>query len=131
MTPTRVSDELYEVEADLATLRDLLRRGDVTGARALVKVLEQRWPDAKWVKHYLHVLAPPVATMRKEEPGPRHDQEYIWLQAHAHAYPGCWLAVRGDQLIAADPSFSVVLTAVRQTPGAETALLHFQPGARE
>jgi hypothetical protein len=130
-TPVDAPDQLGESADDLASLRDLLGRGDVAGARALLGVLEQRWPEAAWVKHYSQVLAPPVATMRPVEPRPSHDREHQWLQEHARHYPGCWLAVLGEQLIAADPSFSVVLRAVRQSPGADQALLFFQPGAAD
>jgi hypothetical protein len=71
------------------------------------------------------------ATMREREPLAAHEREYAWLQEHAAAYPGCWLAVLEDQLIAADPDFGVVVRAVRQTPEAERALLYFQPGAAD
>jgi hypothetical protein len=114
---------------DLASLRDLLERGDVKKARALVEKLHQRWPDSESVRRYARVLAVPTASMRAGEPTPPHDREYAWLNDHGAEYPGYWLAVLEDRLLAADPDFAVVLGATRGTPGGERALLYFQPGS--
>ena len=120
---------LSGLEEDLTRLRNQLARGDVKAARALVKELEQRGPDSAWVRHYARVLARPTPSMRAAEPGPSHDREYAWLREHGHEYPGCWIAVFEDGLVAADADFAVVLSAVRGTPDGERALLYFQPGA--
>jgi hypothetical protein len=122
---------LTGLEEDLTQLRDLLARGDVKTARALVKELEQRWPDSAWVRHYARVLARPAPSMRAGVQGPSHDQEHAWLREHGHEHPGCWIAVLEDRLVAAHPDFSVVLSAVRGTHDGERALLFIQPGARD
>jgi len=119
---------LSGLKEDLTRLRDLLARGDVKQARALLKELEQRWPDSAWVRHYAQVLARPTASMRAGEQGPSHDREHAWLREHGPEYPGCWIAVLEDRLVAADPDFAVALSAVRGTPDGERALLFFQPG---
>lgn len=54
--------------------------------------------------------------------------EKRWLRAHAGEYPGCWLALDGDRLIAADPDLDVVRAAASQD-GAVDPLFHFRPGA--
>lgn len=126
-----IPNQRQEEDEMLSRLREMLRQGDVAGARAFVQELERERPETAWVRHYARVLAPPLATMREREPSSPHDREYAWLQEHAAAYPGCWLAVLEDQLIAADPDFGVVVRTVRQTPGAERALLYFQPGAAD
>ena len=56
------------------------------------------------------------------------DREQAWLRKNAHAYPGCWLAVLGDELIAADPNLARVLEQMRTIPNGEQSLLHRQPG---
>jgi hypothetical protein len=119
---------LTDLEEELTHLRDLMAQGEVKAARALVKELEQRWPDAASVRHYARVLARPTPSMRAGAPGPAHDREHAWLRQHSHEHPGCWLAVLEDRLIAADADFAVVLSAVRATPDGERALLYFQPG---
>ena len=118
-------------EEDVARLVRMLERDDVEGARVFVKELEQRWPDSASVQHFARVLAPPVVRVIPGATGrPRH-QEFAWLREHAREYPGCWLAVLEDRLIAADPDFAVVLAKVRQTPGAEHALFHQQHAPRD
>ena len=131
MATDSIPGQQKEEKAVLAHLQGMLRQGDVTGARALVRQLERQWPEAAWVQHYARVLAPPLATMHQREPSPSHEREYAWLQDHAVAYPGCWLAVLEDRLLAADPDFGAVLSIVRQTEGGERALLYFQPGAAD
>jgi hypothetical protein len=116
---------------DLARLRELLEKGSVEEARAFVKALERQWPDSERVRHFVQVLAPPVASVRPDLRWRPLDRERAWLREHAASYPGRWLAVLEDRLIAADPSLRVVLTIVHQTPGGEDALLHFQPGSVE
>src|SRR5687768_12774189 len=99
----RASEAPPELTADLARLREMVEQSDVEGARAFVKELEQRWPDSKKVQHWARVLAPPVARVLRGVRGRPLDKERAWIREHGREYPGCWLAVLGDQLIAADP----------------------------
>jgi Family of unknown function (DUF5678) len=124
-------DRSQALDADLVRLRTLLERGDVEGARAWVKELQHMWPDSDEVRHYVEVLAPPRVSIRRGHRGPSRHNERAWLREHARQYPGQWLAILQDQLIAADPDLGTVLAAVRQTPDAQRALLHFQPGTSD
>jgi hypothetical protein len=116
-----------DLQQALARLIDMLSSSDVEGARAYVKELVREWPDAERVQHYARVLEPPrviakgPATGKSITPG-----EKAWLKAHANEYPGCWIALDDDRLIAADPSLSVVRKAARAV-GVEDPLLHFTP----
>lgn len=116
-----------ELEADLDRLRQMVEASDVEGARAFVKEVEARWPDSDRVRHWARVLAPPVTRLVPGKKGRPYTQENTWLREHAQEYPGCWLAVQGDRLLAADPDFAVVLATVRQNEAADSALFHFQP----
>jgi hypothetical protein len=116
---------------DLLRLRGFLERSDIEGARAFVKELEHRWPESERVRHFARVLAPPVARTLPGVRIRRLDQEYAWLRAHASEYPGCWLAVLGDRLVAADPDFIAVMAIVRQSQDTEQPLLFFQPKQNE
>ena len=115
---------------DLQHLRDLLEDGEVEAARTWVKGLEERWPDSERVRHYAHVLAPPQARVRSDVKGRPLDREWEWLRQHGREYPGCWLAVRGDQLIAADPNGSLVRAIARELPGEERPVIYYQPERR-
>jgi hypothetical protein len=120
--------ERTPLDLDLVQLRNLLERADIKGARAFVEHLSTKWPDSDRVRHYVRVLAPPVVTMRAGEAGHSRQHERAWLQQHAREYAGHWLALRGDELIAADPDLGVVLAAVRSSRRDDDALLHFEPG---
>lgn len=117
-----------QLAADLQHLRDLLEADRVPEARHFVKELEQRWPDAERVQHYARVLEPPKVRMRPDLPARSSEQEIKWLQEHAREYPGCWLAIYEDRLIAADPDLQVVITKAEQALGKETYLMFYQPG---
>jgi hypothetical protein len=119
-------DEQTELEESLTQLRSQLERGDVEGAREFVGQLAKRWPASERVDYWALVLAPPVARIASGARGRPLDRERAWLKAHAQEYPGCWLAVYGDRLIASDPDLRVVLAETRKALGAEGALLHFQ-----
>jgi hypothetical protein len=128
---TTTSNGQEALAEDLACLRGFLEREDIEGAREFVKELERRWPDSDRAQHFARVLAPPKVRMVPGVRGRPLHKEHDWLRAHASEYPGCWLAVFEDRLIAASPELNVVLATVRQTPGAEDALLYFQPGGSD
>jgi hypothetical protein len=149
-----------ELEQRLAQFRADVSNGRVPEARAAVKELSACGPESKRGQHWDRVLAPPRVIPTPESH--RHlrplDRERAWLKEHAREYPGCWLAVYEDCLIAADPDLgvngerialgcgkrhgyadqlprdcaqargAVVHTEVRHTLGDEVALLHYQPG---
>jgi hypothetical protein len=117
--------------ADLQHLRDLLERDQVEEARRFVKELEQRWPEAERVRHYAQVLEPPKVRSRPDIPPRSMDQEWQWLEDHRHEYPGCWVAIYKDRLIAADPDRRVVVAKAREILREEGALLFHQPGKSE
>jgi uncharacterized protein DUF5678 len=119
------------LEADLQQLRNLLDAGDVEGARRLVNEMEVRWPDSEPVRHYAHVLAPPKVRMRDDIKARPMKKEWEWLRQHAHEYPGCWLALLEDRLVAADPDGLVVRAKAREIPGEERPLIYYQPDSRE
>jgi hypothetical protein len=78
------------------------------------------------------VLEPSTLAAAKGEigkgPGRPLDRERAWLREHAHAYPGCWLAVHKDRLIAADPDRKTVVAVARADQGNRGVLFFCQPG---
>ena len=117
-----------ELEEQLALMTALLERNEVHQARDLIRLLAARWPHSDRVRHLARTLAPPETRLLPEVRGRSRQKERDWLHRHAQDYPNHWLALLEDQLIAADPDVRVVVAAMRQRPGAETALLHYQPG---
>src|SRR5205823_8609288 len=125
--PTVISAADAALAEDLQRLRDLLDAGRIEAARRFVKELEPRWPDSERVRHYAHVLAPPVARRRPSSKPRSHAREWAWLDQHGHEYPGCWLAIYEDRLVAADPDRQLVIAKAREELGQQGALLYYQP----
>jgi hypothetical protein len=121
------TDDELQLERSLERLRNLVSEGDIEEARRFVKELEQRWPESNRVQYWARVLAPAKVTVRHGERSRPTDQERTWLRQHASEYPGQWLAVFGEQLIAADRDLGVVLKIVRETPGVRGAVLYQEP----
>jgi hypothetical protein len=127
VTTAERTQNTEEAEA-LARLRRLLEEGAVEEARRLAPEMTARWPASAAIQHLARVLEPPRVV--PSPPGLRgrsFDREHAWLQQHAGEHPGCWLAIYGDQLIAANPDLSVVRRAIRAAIGDEMALLHYEP----
>jgi hypothetical protein len=121
------TDSDTEVKADLRRLISLVEASRVEEARVLVVELAAKWPDSGSVQHWRGVLEPPRAYHTPVPPARSLEREYAWLRAHAHEYPGCWIALHGDHLVAADPDRKRVMDEVGATCGAENALLFSQP----
>lgn len=118
-----VQDELV---GKLTELEELVSRGDLEEAREYLSGLERLAPNDERIRRFAQVLAPPVIAVSQHGTSQPRVQEYAWLREHAHEYPGCWLAVLGDRLIAYDPDVNVVMATIRQDPSARGALLHRQ-----
>jgi hypothetical protein len=127
-SPARaVVEPVGDEGAELERLEQMLGRGAVEEARALVREMPDRWPDSPKVRQYARVLAPPEVRLGDRGSGRSRDLEHAWLREHAQEYPGCWIALLGDRMVAADPSVATVYAAMRDLPGGTEALLHFQP----
>jgi hypothetical protein len=117
---------------EVAKLQSLLSRGNIEEARRFVRELEQRWPDSDLVRRFAHVLAPPVARVVQGRKGMSREQtekESVWLREHAREYPGCWVVLDGDRLIAAHPSLRTVTGEADRVAGSEVGSLHYiRPG---
>lgn len=118
---------------EVARLQSLLSRGKVEEARRFARELEGRWPDSDLVRRFARVLAPPVARVvpgRKGMSREQTEKESTWLREHAREYPGCWVVLEGDRLIAAHPSLRTVMEEADRRAGKELGSLHYiRPGA--
>jgi Family of unknown function (DUF5678) len=116
-----------EIQADLARLIRLVETSRIDEARILVEDLAAKWPDSPRMQHWHTVLQPPRVIAVGGWPARSRDREFAWLDAHAHEYPGCWLAVFEDRLIAAEPDLKKVVAAARAELGDEIPLVVLAP----
>jgi hypothetical protein len=91
-----------------------------------VKDVVREWPESERLGIGDRVLAPPRILGRKPAASGDISGERAWLKAHAHEYPGCWIAVLGDRMIAVDPDLDKVRAAAK-ADGAVDPLFHFSP----
>ncbi len=127
-TPARQEQALGSLEESLALLRSLVEADDVEAARSLAPQLLERWPESPEARHWARVLAPPKATALRGETSRCVEREREWLRQHRHEYPGCWLAVYEDRLVAADPDLQTVYKIAREALGDRGAVIYFQAG---
>src|SRR5918997_318632 len=93
-----------EWEKELLRMNDLLSEQDIEGARALIRELREQWPDSERVRRYDEILNPgPARVLHGQRSGRPWGRARDWLKIHAQEYPGCWLAVHEEGLIAAAP----------------------------
>jgi hypothetical protein len=104
----------------------LVNTSRVNEARVYVKELVKNWPESERVQHWDRVLEPPRILGWKPAAGGDISGEKAWLKAHAHEYPGCWIALLGDRMIAVDEDLDKVRAAAR-ADGAVDPLFHFSP----
>ncbi len=119
-----------QIEQELTRVRELVESHLVDDARALSRELAAQWPDSPQVQHWARVLEPPKACVRRDQPAiPRAtwEAERQWLRANASKYPGHWLALLGDELIAADPDYEKMREQVRRRKLPEPVVHFFQP----
>lgn len=122
---------LLSEEEALDRLRSLIEAERVEEARRLAATAAGHWPDSAPLRRWARVLEPPEATLSERKPlRPLRDtrRERRWLREHRHEYPGCWIAVLGDRLLAADPDLARVHAAVRAAAGDTGAVIWFQDG---
>jgi hypothetical protein len=116
-----------ELDEGLRQLGTLLESGKLADARSLAERLTDQWPESAVARRYALLLGPTEVAVRTGERSRRHEAERVWLRDHAREYPGCWLAVSGGELVAADPELGTVLAHARASVGEENFVLYFEP----
>src|ERR1051325_9273874 len=101
-------DREAELAMDLDRIKRLVEASDVEGARAFAREFGEKWPESPQVAYWCRVLAPPRVIGRFPATGRSFEPERECFRQHAAEYPGCWIAVYGDQLVAASPDRQAV-----------------------
>jgi hypothetical protein len=121
-------DSHQAVDAAVKEIRALVETGKLRQAREMTTSLLEIWPDDSRLQAAARVLAPPSFQSHKSERRylPRN-LEHEWLREHAVDYTGQWIALLGDELLAAGKELGAVLETLRALENGKEALLHFQP----
>ncbi len=109
----------------------LVEEGHVRKARELLQHALAVYPESVGLKGWQKVLARPTVRRVKEARARSRRTEYEWLKQHACEYEGEWVALNGDNLIAAAPKLADVMRRARASGEAADALFHFVPGRRQ
>lgn len=79
----------------------LLARGRVSEARVLVSSWQRTQPDAR-ADELAELLAPSVARATGRATGSMVSASFDWILRHGGEYPGEWVALVGERLVAHD-----------------------------
>lgn len=124
------TQEQQAMRADLDRLIRLVEENRIEEARRLAPALVARWPGSRPIQRLARTLEPPKLLPNPPDIQLRSlDRERAWLREHASEYPGCWIAVAGDGLVAAAPDLGEVIDRISSIEGGAAAVLFFQPGS--
>ena len=126
VTTTRdTSRELTEQEA-LRSLQRLMHE-NLDAARARADELVRLHPDWGEMRIAADIIAPPKVTVGK--PGRYLDtrSSWRWIQEHADEYRGQWVALRGPELLGADPDRGRLHRVLEAEGRLEDSLFAFIP----
>lgn len=102
-----------EARSYVERIRDLVQRGDVPGARALVAEATAKDVQEERLPYWREVLAPAkVLSVGGVSLEPDRSREERWLEENAEAYRNQWVALDGDTLLAHAPTFSELMKAL-------------------
>jgi hypothetical protein len=125
------ADETPALPEELARLKELVETSRIDEARALVKQMEARWPGcSERVRRFAKVLALPVARVAPgayRKTPEQVDAENRWMEENRGKYPGNWVVIFGDQVIAVGPDLRAVNEKARAALGDRIGLLLFHP----
>ena len=114
-----------------ARIRALVDAGDVEGARRACREAVERGDNDPMLAAWARVLAPPVSRKGGPASGRDRTREFNWLKKNAERYPGCWLALLGEELLSADPDPAKVVDEARSKVPSGGFLLTFEPGPNQ
>jgi hypothetical protein len=122
--------QIDEAQQAVEHLVRLIETHKVDEARALAPDYAARWSASRQLQHLARVLEPPKVNPGTGGPSGRSlKNDVAWLREHAREHPGCYIATRGDEVIAIDASIDRVKELVRAAREGDprAILLHYEP----
>ncbi len=106
-----------------AVIRSLVSDERLDAARQLLVVALRDVGETVDLGKLREVLAPP-RTRPVQQQDPDRTEEYRWLAAHEHQHAGRWVALQGDNLLAAAESLKALLALLKGTHPQARPLIH-------
>ena len=127
--PASAPVETVESEEDaVRVVRVLVESSRVREARERTAEFLKTWPDSRRLNTAARILAPAVAkAVPPRKPQRSHSLENKWIVENARNYPGEWLLVFEDRLIASGPDLDEVIALGQQSEEGRDGVLWFQP----
>lgn len=124
VTPATNNDLSDSPAAVAAHARKLLGEGQIQIVRTLVDRALQNYPANNELLRLKRVIEPGKVV---RHPGLRYSNrqaEFDWIARNRDQYQGQWVALIGDQLIAAEEDAKILLKKLKQQNPSETPLVH-------
>lgn len=112
-----------EAEHLVERIRSLLEAQELLAAQREASRAAEEHPEHPWLQQANRVLNPSRVTTAPASGADRR-REFEWLRRNRETYRGQWVALLGDELIAADRDFDVVLHQVRANAPNANPLVH-------
>jgi len=104
-------------------IKTLLARQEFLAAQQAAVRAAEEFPDEPWLQKAKRVLHP-TRVASTPATGPERTRELEWLRRNGSAYRGKWVALLGDDLIAAGGDFDTVWREVQARPLKGKPLVH-------
>ena len=115
-------------EAAVQHVRSLVESSRVKEARVKIDEFLKVWPDSKPLNIAARILAPAVAkVVPPSKPQRSRIREHQWIRENARKYPGEWLLVFEDRLIASGADLNEVIEQGKAIEGGVDGVLWYQP----
>ena len=116
-------DALSSADDYVETIQRLLADGEAGAARRAAALAAARFPNHPWITKANRVINPHRIVSRPAT-APDRSLEFAWLRKNSGHYQGQWIALLGDELLAASNDFEDVLRVLRSRELEDQALVH-------
>jgi uncharacterized protein DUF5678 len=111
-------------ESFIEEIQGILNSGTLRGAREVAEQGLALFPGHPELRRLRHVLRPFESRIISGHRQPDRRETFRWIAENAWKYPGQWIAVLGETLIAASSKLSEVLETVEEKHFDEPPLLY-------
>jgi len=108
----------------VALARTFLEQDNITAARRVIELATSDSTTTPAISALYRALAAPRVVGAAPAADGDRSLEYRWLELHADRYPGRWVALLRDQLLADAPTLKSLLEQVRAARTESRPMIH-------